>query len=107
MNISSTEFVTKIRNKEHLPSGLVVSGDVFQWRCTSLKSLPDNLKVHGYLSLWQCTSLKSLPYKIRVGDTIYCDKELIDTIPKENLPLYINFKFKDSVHEHFTHRIRN
>jgi len=42
-----------------------------------------------------------------VGDTIYCDKELIDTIPKENLPLYINFKLKDSVHEHFIHRIRN
>ena len=128
MNISPKDFETKIRNKEHLPSGLVVTDGVRLYNCTSLTELPenlivhgnlnlslctsltelpDNLEVNGHLSLWYCTSLKSLPYKIRVGDTIYCDKELIDTIPKENLPLYINFNFKESVHEHFIHRIRN
>ena len=127
MNISPKEFVTKIRNKEHLPGGLVVSGSLNLRYCTSLKSLPDNLEVHGHLNLYRyknlkslpdnlevngylgltgCTSLKSLPYNIRVEGYIYCEKELIDTIPKEDLPLYINFKFEEPIHENFTHRIR-
>jgi hypothetical protein len=42
-----------------------------------------------------------------VKDTIYCDESLIDTIPFEDLPLYINYKFEGSIYEHLTKRLQS
>jgi hypothetical protein len=90
----------------HLPEGLVVKGDLDLVRCTSLTHLPSGLVVKGYLDLRGCTSLTHLPPGIVVKGTIYCDGSLIDSIPFEDLPLYINYNFKEYIHEYFTKRLQ-
>ncbi|MBD3388724.1 MAG: hypothetical protein GF414_07470 [Candidatus Altiarchaeales archaeon] len=75
------------------PKGLHVGGDLYLRGCTSLKSLPSGLHVGGWLYLGGCTSLKSLPYSIHVGHKIYCDPELIENLPYEDLPLYMGLEW--------------
>ena len=127
MNISPKEFRKKLLNKERLPSGLVVNGGLYLERCKSLTHLPSGLVVEGNLNLngctslthlpsglvvngdlWlrSCTSLPHLPTGLVVKNTIYCDNYLIDKIPEEDLPLYINFKFEEKIYEYFTRRIQ-
>jgi hypothetical protein len=38
---------------------------------------------------------------------IFCDKSLIDKIPKEDLPLYINFPFQDWVKEYYIEKLKS
>ena len=90
----------------HLPTGLVVNGSLWLNGCTSLTHLPSGLVVKGYLILSGCTSLKHLPSGLVVKNTIYCDKSLIDKIPIEDLPLYINFKLEETIYEYLTRRIQ-
>jgi hypothetical protein len=113
MNISPQDFSKKIYDNEHLPSGLVVKGDLYLDNIPSLTYLPENLTIVGYLGMikciyithlpsglvvlgWlditDCSSLTNLPFDLKAGK-IFCDKKLIDTIPQEDLPLYINFNF--------------
>jgi len=40
-----------------------------------------------------------------VEGTVYCDESLINKIPREDLPLYLNFKFEEKIHEYLTQRI--
>jgi hypothetical protein len=95
----------------HLPSGLVVNGGLYLYGCTSLTHLPAGLVIngglYGSLDLRGCTSLTHLPAGLVVKDTIYCDESLIDTIPFEDLPLYINYKFEESIHEHLVQRLQS
>ena len=127
MNISPQEFKDKLLNQKHLPEGLVVNGSLNLYGCTSLTHLPEGLVVNGslnlygctslthlpeglvvngYLDLYKCTSLTHLPEGLVVMGTIYCDQSLIDKIPKEDLPLYINYNFNEDIHEHITSRIQ-
>jgi hypothetical protein len=41
-----------------------------------------------------------------VKSILYCDTELIDRIPQEDLPLYMNFKFHGAIYEYFTRRLQ-
>lgn len=116
VNISPKDFRDKLLTNKHLPSGLVVEGKVNVGsnltnfilpdnltingylnleHCIKLTHLPSGLVVHGYLYLHGCKSLTNLPPDLIVGYKIYCDKRLIDTIPQEDLPLYINFNFDE------------
>ena len=127
MNISPEDFKAKILAGEHLPSGLVVEGwldlsnctslthlpeglvvecDLNLRNCTSLTHLPKGLVVKGYLALYGCTSLTHLPSGLVVNGYIFCNESLIDKIPREDLPLYLNFNFEDGINEHFTKRLR-
>ena len=90
----------------HLHSGLVVHGDLWLNGCTSLPHLPPGLVVKGNLNLYNCTSLTHLPSGLVVEGTVYCDESLINKIPREDLPLYLNFKFEEKIHEYFTRRIQ-
>ena len=90
----------------HLPSGLVVKGDLYLYGCTSLTHLPAGLVVKGYLDLKRCTSLTHLPAGLVVEGTVYCNKELIDKIPREDLPLYLNFNFEEEIHKNVISRLK-
>ena len=46
-----------------------------------------------------------LPSGLVVEDIIYCDKALIDKIPREDLPLYLNFNFENEIKEIIKERI--
>jgi hypothetical protein len=48
-----------------------------------------------------------MPSGLVVKGTIFCDGSLIDSIPFEDLPLYINYKFEDIIHEHLTKRLQS
>ena len=98
--------LTGCTSLKHLPTGLVVKGELDLGGCTSLTHLPTGLVVNGPLSLWLCTSLKHLPSGLVVRNKIYCDKDLIDKIPVEDLPLYINFNFEPDIHEYITKRLQ-
>ena len=89
-----------------LPAGLVINGWLSLRGCTSLTHLPEGLVVNGWLSLRECTSLTHLPAGLVVKGEIYCDEDIIDSIPYEDLPLYINFNFEDLIHEYFTKRLQ-
>ena len=106
MNISPQEFKDKILFHKHLPEGLMVEGSLYLHGCTSLTHLPERLVVENSLYLYDCTSLTHLPEGLVVMGTIYCDQSLIDKIPKEDLPLYINYNFEEDIHEHITSRIQ-
>ncbi len=106
MNISPKEFREKLLNKKHLPSGLVVKGNLNLWGFTSITHLPSGLVVNGYLDLYNCTSLTHLPSGLVVNGTLYCDKALIDSIHREDLPLYLNFNFEGEIHEYLVQRLR-
>jgi len=41
-----------------------------------------------------------------VENTIYCDESIIYYISKEDLPLYLNFKFEESIKDCLIKRIR-
>jgi hypothetical protein len=90
----------------HLPEGLVVNGNLSLYGCTALAHLPEGLKVNGFLDLYDCTALIHLPEGLKVGGTIYCNKSLINSIPKEDLPLYINYNFEKDVHEYISSKIK-
>ena len=90
----------------HLPKGLVVRGPLDLEGCTSLKHLPKGLVVKGYLDLRDCTELKSIPYDLSVGGIIYCDKALINSIPKQDLPLYINLPWEKELYEYLRTRLQ-
>jgi hypothetical protein len=133
MNTSPEDFIHKILNGNHLPSGLVVQGPVnlgfleklcltnfilpdnltilgylFLEKCIYLTHLPSGLVVNGWLYLHGCDNLVNLPPDLNVSHKIYCNKKLIDTIPKEDLPLYLNFKFDeyDEANEYFSLRLK-
>ena len=106
MLISPEEFKNKILANEHLPEGLVVKGWLDLRDCTSLTHLPSGLVVKGYLDLEGCTSLTHLPSGLVVKGPIFCSRSLIDSIPREDLPLYLNFKFEKDIYEHLTRRIQ-
>jgi hypothetical protein len=127
MYISPQEFKDKILHQEHLPEGLrvmgylnlgyntslihlpeglVVGGGLYLHGCTSLTHLPEGLVVNGNLNIFGCTSLTHLPKGLKVGGIIYCDKFFIDNIPKEDLPLYINYNFEEDIYEHISSRIQ-
>lgn len=91
----------------HLPRGLVVHRYLDLSECYKLKHLPDDLRVGTWLGLIGCNSLTNLPHSIQVDRYIMCTKNLIDEIPLEDLPLYLNFKFhgKDT-YEYLTKRIQ-
>jgi thiosulfate reductase cytochrome b subunit len=88
----------------HLPSGLVVNGWLDLKECISLTHLPSGLVVHGVLAL-EGTSLTNFSPCLK-AEKIHCDESLIDRIPEEDLPLYINFNFEDSIHEYYTRRLQ-
>jgi len=48
-----------------------VSGNLYLYGCTGLKSLPESLSVSGSLSLYGCTGLKSLPESMSVSGNLY------------------------------------
>ena len=83
----------------------MVGGPLDLDSCTSLTHLPEGLVTHRYLDLRGSSSLTTLPPDLKT-ELIYCDKELIDKIPQEDLPLYINFNYEDSIREHLTKRLQ-
>jgi hypothetical protein len=87
-----------------LPKGLIVKSDLNLDRCIGLVSMAGDLKVLGNLSLIECNSLGHLPSSITVDGNIYCERSLIDKIPLEDLPLYLNFSFSASIHDYITTR---
>jgi hypothetical protein len=132
MDISFKNFRDRSLTENHLPEGLVIKDSVtINWNltncwnltnfilpenltiegfldlegCTLLTHLPSGLVVRGALDLRGCSSLTNLPPDLKAGK-IFCDKKLIDTIPKEDLPLYINFNFEKVPHEYFTTRLQ-
>ena len=60
LNLSHTNITA-------LPRGLMISGYLDLFNCTSLKALPDGLQVVWSLYLNGCTSLRSLPNGLKVG----------------------------------------
>jgi hypothetical protein len=90
----------------HLPEGLVIKGHLDLWRCSSLTYLPEKLVVNGWLDLVGCTSLTHLPAGLVVEGYILCHENLIDSIPFEDLPIYVKYNFKDHIHEHLTRRLQ-
>jgi hypothetical protein len=114
MNISPEDFKGKILNNEHLHNGLVVEGTLNLYERKEVTYLPEFLTVEGNLDLLNCRNLTHLPFNLVVkgsliirgcnilygipttlvvhGD-IYCDEGLLDKIPVEDIPLYINHKF--------------
>jgi hypothetical protein len=92
----------------HLPSGLVVKGWLDLYGSIYLTHLPPGLVVKGWLGILNCNSLTNFPPDLKAGK-IFCDKNLINTIHQEDLPLYINFNFaknKDT-YEYFTRRLHS
>lgn len=90
----------------HLPGGLVVEVNTILNSCINLTYLPEDLIAKGYLCLEGCNLLTNLPSNLMPPYLILCDKKLIDMIPEEDLPLYVNFNFVEYAYEHFTHRLR-
>jgi hypothetical protein len=76
-----------------LPDDLTVTGDMDIHGNVSLNHLPRGLVVGGNLNLLGCPVLGGLPSDLKVGGKIYCEYSLLDKIPLEDLPLFINYRF--------------
>jgi hypothetical protein len=81
MNIYAVDFIRKILNGDHLPSGLVVDPvDLTSFNlmglflsfinCSDNIVLPDNLTFNGNLDLYGCTGLTSLPAGLVVTEDL-------------------------------------
>ena len=57
------------------------------------------------LYLRNCTSLTHLPSGLVVEGTVYCEESMINKIPREDLPLYLNFNFEENIHEYIKERL--
>jgi hypothetical protein len=101
LNIPSFDIITQ------LPDNLTISGGLFLVNQELLTYLPKGLVVKGYLYLKGCTSLIGLPMDIVVNSMIICDEFFIEKIPFEELPLYISFPFERHIHEHIRRRLHS
>lgn len=81
-------------NLTHFPMNyLIINGNLILQQCPNLYLIPEYLIVTKDLYLYGCESLLEIPPTIQVLGKLHCDKNLIDAIPNNQLPLYLNFNF--------------
>jgi hypothetical protein len=104
--VVADDFRLSPSDLKRLPGGLVITGSLDLCWCSSLTRLPPNLKVGGHLTLYYCTSLEGIPADIEVGGEILCSVSLIDKIPYEDLPLYLNLRFGNHINEYISNKLK-
>lgn len=72
---------------------LIIRGSLVLQSSPDLTTLPEYLYVTKHLYIQSCPALIDIPPTINVKGTIYCDKEHIESIPDDKLPLYMGFNF--------------
>ena len=97
--------LTNCTGLKALPNGLRVDGDLNIANCTGLTALPDGLRVGGWLDLTNCTSIKSF-YNLTIKGEVFADETVINNIPFNELPLYINVPFETKTKELYLNRIK-
>ncbi|PIR94500.1 hypothetical protein COT97_00965 [Candidatus Falkowbacteria bacterium CG10_big_fil_rev_8_21_14_0_10_39_11] len=76
---------------EHIPSNMRIRGDFYMKNCPKLKSIPFGMSFPRDVNFVGCTGLESLPHDLIVGETLYLDDNVSETV-KDEADTLVEFK---------------